>query len=93
MFFVFLTSGLFLGWSLGANDAANVYGTAVATRMLKFRTAAIAAAAAILRAAVVGWARSFFTEIRYRDRAKSREIGKSEELSVFNCWPTFRASV
>ena len=26
---IFLTSGLFLGWSLGANDAANVFGTAV----------------------------------------------------------------
>ena len=25
----FLTSGLFLGWALGANDAANVFGTAV----------------------------------------------------------------
>ena len=24
---IFLSSGLFLGWSLGANDAANVFGT------------------------------------------------------------------
>ena len=38
---IFLSSGLFLGWSLGANDASNVFGTAVATRMIKFRTAAI----------------------------------------------------
>ncbi len=36
----FLTSGLFLGWSLGANDAANVFGTAVGTRMIRFSTAA-----------------------------------------------------
>jgi inorganic phosphate transporter, PiT family len=56
MFFVFLTSGLFLGWSLGANDAANVYGTAVATRMIRFRTAAIAAAVLVLLGAVVGGA-------------------------------------
>ena len=41
MSWLFLTSGLFLGWSLGANDAANFFGTAVATRMLKFRTAAL----------------------------------------------------
>ena len=41
MSWLYLTSGLFLGWSLGANDAANLFGTAVATRMLKFRTAAI----------------------------------------------------
>ena len=37
----FLSSGLFLGWSLGANDAANVFGTAVGSRMIRFRTAAI----------------------------------------------------
>ena len=36
----FLSSGLFLGWSLGANDAANVFGTAVGTRMIRFTTAA-----------------------------------------------------
>ncbi len=40
MILLFLSSGLFLGWSLGANDAANVFGTAVATRMVRFRTAA-----------------------------------------------------
>ena len=37
----FLTSGLFLGWSLGANDAANVFGTAVGSRMIRFTTAAV----------------------------------------------------
>jgi len=37
----FISSGLFLGWSLGANDAANIFGTAVASRMIKFRSAAI----------------------------------------------------
>jgi len=34
---LYLSAGLFLGWSLGANDAANVFGTAVGTRMIKFR--------------------------------------------------------
>ncbi|MBW2528675.1 MAG: anion permease [Deltaproteobacteria bacterium] len=56
MFFVYLLSGLFLGWSLGANDAANVYGTAVGTRMMKFRTAAIACSLFVLVGAVVGGA-------------------------------------
>jgi PiT family inorganic phosphate transporter len=54
VFLLFLLSGLFLGWSLGANDAANAYGTAVSTRMIKFRTAAIACSAFVVVGAVVG---------------------------------------
>ena len=38
---IFLSSGLFLGWSLGANDASNVFGTAVGSRMVRFSTAAL----------------------------------------------------
>ena len=56
MFLVFLLSGLFLGWSLGANDAANVYGTAVGTRMIRFRTAAILCSAFVILGAVIGGA-------------------------------------
>ena len=49
----FLSSGLFLGWSLGANDAANVFGTAVGTRMVKFSTAAFICSLFIILGAVV----------------------------------------
>ncbi len=42
-YLIFLSSGLFLGWSLGANDAANIFGTAIGTKMVRFRTAAIIA--------------------------------------------------
>ncbi len=38
---LYITSGLFLGWSLGANDAANVFGAAVGAKVVKFKTAAI----------------------------------------------------
>jgi phosphate/sulfate permease/CYTH domain-containing protein len=40
LFLIFLSSGLFLGWSLGSNDAANIFGTAVGSRMVTFKRAA-----------------------------------------------------
>jgi len=49
----YLSSGLFLGWSLGANDAANVFGTAVGSRMIRFKTAAIVASIFVILGAVI----------------------------------------
>jgi len=49
----FLSSGLFLGWSLGANDAANVFGTAVGSRMIRFSTAAVICAVFVTLGAVI----------------------------------------
>ncbi len=56
MVWFYLSSGLFLGWSLGANDAANVFGTAVATRMLRFTLVATVAAVFVILGAVIGGA-------------------------------------
>jgi PiT family inorganic phosphate transporter len=56
MVLLFLSSALLLGWSLGANDAANVFGTAVATRMLRFRTAAIYCGVFVVLGAVISGA-------------------------------------
>ena len=53
---LFLSSGLFLGWSLGANDAANVFGTAVGTRMIKFRTAALVCSVFVVLGATISGA-------------------------------------
>lgn len=52
--FFLLLSGLFLGWSLGANDAANIFGTAVVTRMLRFRLAALLCSVFVVIGAVHG---------------------------------------
>ncbi len=54
MGWLFLSSGLLLGWSLGANDAANLFGTAVATKMLRFRTAAAVGGLFVVVGAVAG---------------------------------------
>ncbi len=53
MILFFLTSGLFLGWSLGANDASNVFGSAVGSKMVSFRKAAIIASVFVILGAVL----------------------------------------
>ena len=51
----FLSGGLILGWSHGANNAGNVFGTAIGSGMIRFRTAAIVTGVfMILGAAISG---------------------------------------
>jgi len=50
---IFLTSGLFLGWALGANHLGNVFGAAVGARMIKWRTAAILCSICVILGAVI----------------------------------------
>ena len=52
LFLIFLSSGLFLGWSLGANDAANIFGSAVGSKMIRFRRAALIASVFVVLGAV-----------------------------------------
>lgn len=68
----FLSSGLFLGWSLGANDAANVFGTAVETKVIKFKTAA--------------WIMSIFVIIGavMSGSGASHTLGKLGEINVLS---------
>jgi phosphate/sulfate permease len=53
MILFFLTSGFFLGWSLGANDASHVFGSAVGSKMVSFRKAAIIASIFVIFGAVL----------------------------------------
>jgi len=56
MIYLLLFAGLFMGWSLGTNDAANAFGTAVATGVIKYRTAVIIIAVLIVIGAFIGGA-------------------------------------
>ena len=51
--YLLLGAGLFMGWSLGTNDAANAFGTAVATRVVKYRTAVIIIATMVLLGSIL----------------------------------------
>ena len=53
MIYLLLAAGLFMGWSLGTNDAANAFGTAVATRVVKYRTAVIIIAVMVVLGSIL----------------------------------------
>jgi PiT family inorganic phosphate transporter len=48
-----LTGGVLLGWAMGANDAANVFGTGVASGMIRFRLATALTAVFVLVGALL----------------------------------------
>ena len=48
----FLSSGLFLGWTFGANNMSSVFGTAIGTKMISFKKAAMIASILIVLGAV-----------------------------------------
>ncbi len=48
-----ILSGTCLGWSLGSNDAANVFGTAVASRTIRYSTAVVLICIFVLLGAVL----------------------------------------
>ena len=48
-----VSAGALLGWSLGSNDAANVFGTAVTSHMVRFRTAALLCSGCVVLGALL----------------------------------------
>jgi len=53
MFPLPIFGGIALGWTLGANDAANVFGVAVASRIISFRRACILCSLAVIAGALL----------------------------------------
>ncbi|HPQ67453.1 MAG TPA: inorganic phosphate transporter, partial [bacterium] len=48
-----LFGGLYLGWGIGANDSANIFGTAVATKIVSYRAATVLIAVFVVLGALV----------------------------------------
>ncbi|HDL85346.1 MAG TPA: inorganic phosphate transporter [Candidatus Acetothermia bacterium] len=56
-----LIAGAFMGWGLGSNDAANLFGPAVGSRALRFWTAASLASVFVVIGAILMGSRGFAT--------------------------------
>lgn len=50
---LFLSAAVYLGWALGANDTANVFGTGVANELISYRVAVILTAGFVILGAVI----------------------------------------
>ena len=77
MIYLLLGAGLFMGWSLGTNDAANAFGTAVATRVVKYRTAVTIIAAFVIIGSFVGGANNID---KVAELATSNEVIASTDV-------------
>jgi PiT family inorganic phosphate transporter len=62
-----LISGLYLGWGLGANDAANIFGTGVASGVIRYRTAVALTAIFVLAGAYLEGTKGILTYGRLAD--------------------------
>jgi PiT family inorganic phosphate transporter len=56
-----IISGIFLGWTLGSNDSANIFGTGVAAKIIKYRTAIILISIFVILGAVLEGEKCFAT--------------------------------
>lgn len=56
-----IISGIFLGWTLGSNDSANIFGTGVAAKIIKYRTAIILISIFVVLGAIIEGEKCFAT--------------------------------
>jgi len=56
-----ILSSIFLGWTLGGNDAANIFGTGVAAKIIRFRTAIVLTSVFVIVGAWAEGAKCFYT--------------------------------
>jgi len=61
-----ILGGLYLGWGIGANDSANIFGTAVATNIVRFRTAVILIAVFAFLGSVIGGS-AMYDDVKFSD--------------------------
>lgn len=99
MIYMLLFAGLFMGWSLGTNDAANAFGTAVATGVIKYKHAIIIIAVLVIVGAAVGGEHNIgkVAELATSNKVTASvdmvnaaiDAGTEEELRQKSAWKAF----
>lgn len=69
-------SGVFLGWSLGANDSANIFGTGVTTGTIRYGTAIVLTAFFVLAGALLEGSKCMAT---------LNELSRLSPINAFSC--------
>ncbi len=77
MEYLLLLAGVFMGWSLGTNDGANAFGTAVATGVVKYKTAVTIIAVFVIIGAFLSGSGNLSS---IADLATSNEVMASEAV-------------
>ena len=73
-----ILAGVFLGWGLGANDSANIFGTAVYTKVIKYSTAVILTSIFVIIGAFVDGEKGIYQISKY-----AFESGISTSIGAF----------
>ncbi len=58
---IYILAGIFMGWGLGANNSANIFGTGVSSGVIKYRTAIILTAIFVVAGSVIEGAKCIKT--------------------------------
>ena len=67
-----IISGIFLGWTLGSNDSANIFGTGVAANIIKYKTAIVLISIFVILGAAVEGEKCFATLGKLSDLTSER---------------------
>lgn len=85
-----ISAGVFMGWSLGSNDSANIFGTGVGAKIIQFKTAILLISIFVILGAVMEGEKCFRTvgELSRLDYRKAFFIALSAALIVtfFTYW-------
>jgi inorganic phosphate transporter, PiT family len=79
---IYYLGAVFLGWGLGANDSANVFGTAVSSQMVRYRIAVLCTAFFVILGSVIQGSKGIETiAFSLTDKANNSLVSAKKAIS------------